>query len=255
MIELSVLLPLYNSKNIAWLALESLCRQKDIKFKWELVCAEEQDLNPVTKKEIFNYEKRLEEVNCVNINYIEVKRINLSDKIKLLANNTSDSSYICVFQAGDAFSQPYRLSQSYDFIKNKGFEWVSSQLGPFYDIKTKKVYLYDRRENPSPRGLNMATRTEYVKKLPDHGPYRGIDKWIVSNIEKVLNRNLKYVYNTSDYWKYGFDSHGINTISGRAKKFETRPDIYNGTINLHEYIDADIMNRISECDKYITRFK
>lgn len=43
MIELTVAMPLYNSKYIAWLAMESLCRQKNVTFDWELIVSEEQN--------------------------------------------------------------------------------------------------------------------------------------------------------------------------------------------------------------------
>ena len=42
MIEASVTLPLFRSQYIAWLQLESLCRQQDVDFEWELLIAEEQ---------------------------------------------------------------------------------------------------------------------------------------------------------------------------------------------------------------------
>lgn len=40
-IRLSIGLPLYNSSKIVWLALNSLCGQKNINFEWELVICEE----------------------------------------------------------------------------------------------------------------------------------------------------------------------------------------------------------------------
>jgi len=43
MIELTVGIPMFRSRHIGWLALESLCRQKDIDFKWELLIMEEEE--------------------------------------------------------------------------------------------------------------------------------------------------------------------------------------------------------------------
>lgn len=45
-IKLTVALPVYNSKSIAWLAMESLCNQKGIDFDWEIVIAEENVSTP-----------------------------------------------------------------------------------------------------------------------------------------------------------------------------------------------------------------
>ncbi len=39
---LTVALPVWNGSRIAWLAMESLCRQEEIDFWWELVICEEQ---------------------------------------------------------------------------------------------------------------------------------------------------------------------------------------------------------------------
>ena len=54
-IEFSVRMPMFRSKYIAWLALESLCRQKGVNFEWELITAEEQVGKEVFGKKRYCY--------------------------------------------------------------------------------------------------------------------------------------------------------------------------------------------------------
>ena len=81
MIKLSVALPVFNSKRIAWLAMEGLCRQENINFEWELVIAEEQGPEKFGSKAFLSYEGRLREVGCVRVRYIKlIKWIPLKQK-------------------------------------------------------------------------------------------------------------------------------------------------------------------------------
>lgn len=41
-VALTCALPMYRAKDIGWLGLESLCRQEDIDFAWELIIMEEE---------------------------------------------------------------------------------------------------------------------------------------------------------------------------------------------------------------------
>lgn len=254
MIELTVALPLYNAKNIAWLAMESLCRQKDINFEWELVLAEEVTPNPFTKENLLKYSNRLQQVNCKRIEYIELKeKIPLSLKWKLISKNASQTSKAFLLQAGDCFSQPYRLKESYDLLVKQNYDWISSQVGPFYEIDTNKVFLYDLRKAPRTAGLNMGAKIEIIKNLPDEVKNKSVDSWIVQSARNYLkNKGMRVAYNKSENWKYGFDSHGLNNISkGRSEIMRKRRDIYNGTIDLNQYIDKDILDKIKECAKFV----
>ncbi len=74
MIELSVCAPFFRAKYIGWLALESLCRQKDINFEWELIISEEMFDEAMGKDVIMKYKSRLEDLGCVRLKYIYVPR-------------------------------------------------------------------------------------------------------------------------------------------------------------------------------------
>ena len=53
--ELTVALPVYNSKKIAWMAIESLCSQINVDFNWELIVYEEIHSESVFPNLIYDY--------------------------------------------------------------------------------------------------------------------------------------------------------------------------------------------------------
>jgi len=61
MIELSVALPVWNSKRIAWLPMESLCRQLKPSCGWELIIFEEVHGEQLGEDFFRAYEERLKE--------------------------------------------------------------------------------------------------------------------------------------------------------------------------------------------------
>ena len=77
MIEYSVRMPMFRVKYIAWLALESLCRQKGVTFEWELVMAEEQIGNEIFGLKIQDVEDQL--IECFNSRFYLIDK-NLKKK-------------------------------------------------------------------------------------------------------------------------------------------------------------------------------
>jgi len=67
--ELTVALPVYNSKKIAWISLESLCEQINIDFNWELIVYEEKHEQSVFPELFDLYIEKLKLVNCSRIVY------------------------------------------------------------------------------------------------------------------------------------------------------------------------------------------
>jgi hypothetical protein len=78
---------MFRSKYIGWLPLESLCRQEDVDFEWELIIAEEENDESFGFENIKNYTDRLKASGCIKIEYLGLKKwIPLSRKYKLLAD-------------------------------------------------------------------------------------------------------------------------------------------------------------------------
>jgi len=258
MIELTVALPSYRGKYIMWLALESLCRQKQIDFEWELVVIEE-EFECFSEQKLLKYSKRLKKVGCSKISYTKLKEwIPLAQKWKLIGEKTSDTSRAFLLQAADCYSQPYRLTETFDIIINQDYDWVFSPMGPFYDIPTGELVVYDRRKKDriTSTGLNMAIKPYYIKGLPDTERRKGIDNFIVNLsmkfCKKVNNREFKIKENKSENWRYGVDTNGLNNISrNRLKNMRERPN-YNRDIkmNINKILPLDVVKKLKDCRQY-----
>tara|TARA_R110002020_G_scaffold52917_4_gene148427 strand:- start:4204 stop:5199 length:996 start_codon:yes stop_codon:yes gene_type:complete len=249
-VELTCALPMYRAKDIGWLALESLCRQEDIDFKWELSIIEEEE-ECMGEDAILHYKKRLEEVGCVNISYKLLDEwVPLCQKWCSIAQESDSFGYLLV--AADCYSHPKRLAQTSRLLQD--YEWVQSKLGPFYNIENNSQSIYDRnlgRAAKHPCSLNMSTRTELMKEVPFGIRRRSVDGWIYDKISLYLGREPLVGYNESDDWKRGVDTNGFNNISvGRGQKLIKKPEppfrdpMEGEPAILEEVVPLDIYERI-----------
>jgi glycosyltransferase involved in cell wall biosynthesis len=218
MIELSVALPLFNAKEIAWLALHSLARQEGLDFNWELVVAEEQNGNEYGKDKVESYYSLLEFAGCRDIKYIPLKDwIPLSQKWKLLADNCADTSKVYFIQAADAYSHPFKLKENFYKVAQEGYDYVFEPGTLFYSIPTNEVCRYgtlDEYTRDEPwKGVHYSFPTKYAKKLPFSTKRRVIDKWIFENVKSQCSKSYKWYALLSKHWDEGFYTHGFHTLS------------------------------------------
>lgn len=238
-VSITVALPAFNATKIIWLALESLVNQK-IKphVYWELIICEEygESRNIVNK-----YIAKLKRVNCVRLHYIYIYPNKegflanqgiylLLEKWVRVAKTSSPSSYIYVLMACDIYAHPHRLMVHYNHFQNKDCIISTQPIGPFYNINNRKIFIYDGTilSKTKARHLNMAFRLEYIKHIRIINKRRSIDTYIQNEIilqlkNKFNNKNNIY-YDTSDNWKYGFDTDGMNNISKTRKQFYNTPE-------------------------------
>jgi len=255
MIELTVAMPMYLAKRIVWLPFESLIRQKDIDFEWEIVAAEEQNTETFGEIEIEKYRENLEKIGCKRIIYIPIqKHIPLPNKYKLIADNTSESSKIFIIQSADCYSQPKRLVQTYDIIAKQGYDWTFSNLGLFYNIKTEHTVLYDQTGLDAYRGLNMAAKTELIRQIVPQDLKKGIDKWLVSELARIKGKKSSLLIKTNDSedYLYGLDTQGLNTISiKRYKKMLNRNSRFKKTrYRIQDILAPEVVERLLDCKQY-----
>ena len=71
--KFTVALPIFNSKKIAWVAFESLARQVDVNFSWELVIAEESGVNKIGDTLCEEYREKLIKAGCSRIVFLELE--------------------------------------------------------------------------------------------------------------------------------------------------------------------------------------
>ena len=122
--ELTVALPVYNSKKIAWISIESLCEQINIDFNWELIVYEEKHEQSVFPELLDLYIEKLKSVNCSRIVYItNNEKVSLVEKWIEIGKNVSDSSKCFLLQAADCYSPKTRLKISYEKIVNEDYDW------------------------------------------------------------------------------------------------------------------------------------
>lgn len=262
MVELTVALPIYKNRDIAWLALESLCRQKDIDFEWELIVAEEQE-EEFGKKNVKKYSKRLHKVGCSNVKYVPLyKKVKPIIKRKLTAKHMSGSSKVYLFQGSDDYSQPYRLAETYNAVVKQDYDYVSYLEGVFYDFINDYIAKFDKRySDVKGVGLNASIRAEFIKLILSDNPKkkRGVLSFIVGKAKKYCknnNRQFTNKYIDTKHWCEGLCTNGFNTINKDRrpnwmrdrtprKSFFTDLDL-----TLDDILPFDIASELKKCKKY-----
>jgi len=243
-----VALPMYRSKYNGWIALESLIRQKEVPCEWELVVAEEVR-DCFGEERVMKYSDRLRDTGCGSIKYISLNDwIPLSLKWVLIAKNSKSEYFL--LQGVDDFTQPNRLKETYDIFKNTNADWVRSPVGYVYDIHSNIVYLFDRsKRDKHPGGLNIATKTDYIRSLNNDFVASGVDHWIFRMI-KLTTSKVKIFENISESWKKGVCTSGLNRISlkrAEQMKYQRKMRVFEKTeINIKDILEEEIINRLRE---------
>lgn len=258
-ITLTVGLPMYRSVSIGWLALEGLCRQADIGFRWELIVAEEPE-EAFTEERLRAYAPRLKAVGCGRIAYLPCAEwVPLSVKWRRIAEAASTGSEMFLLQAADCYSQPHRLASTAKLFEDPAVDWVQAPVGPFFDLITESVTLYDHalvqeRSRPdtgrpaSPCALNMATRTRYMRQLADERVAKSVDRWLFSSIKDIKQAPLVVACDESDGWRHGLDTHGLNQISHK-RGFSMQgiePPFRASDLSIDEIVPPDIVRMLKE---------
>jgi hypothetical protein len=208
---LTYALPMYRAKNIGWLSLESLCRQKNIDFKWELIIIEE-EFHCLGREAVYSYFKRLQKVGCSRIQYIQVPEwIPLSQKWIEIAKAADSVGFLL---AGcDDYAPPNRLSETKAMF-DAGAEWTHTPIGLFYDIIGESFGVFDYSLAGHVCGLDKAVLTSILKEALPFESFvsKSVDGWIYDVITSHLKREPITHLNSSDDWKRGLFTDGLNNI-------------------------------------------
>jgi hypothetical protein len=226
--KLTVALPVYNGKEVAWIALESLSEQIDIDFEWELIVYEERHEQSVFPELFLHYIDRLKSVGCTKILHIDnTDKVTLVQKWIEIGKNTSPSSECYMLHAADCYSPKRRLKTSFDKIVTENFDWYDQTKGYFYSFISKRIILYDYNGFTN---LNMALKTEHIKCLPNSNLKKGIDGYIYNHTITNCKKNKKPFRRHFDEELYNdsIDTHGFNNISlSRESFFDNKPSIFS----------------------------
>jgi len=239
---ITVALPIYNSQKIAWLCLESLCRQKT-NDNWELIIAEEL-FNNIGRKYIMSYADRLEKAGCVNIKYIEVlHKITLTEKWYLLFHNAAkNSKMICLCAADNYYSRDMIQRSAMAYCDD--IDWLYSDIGYFYDFISDITVRYMKVDIV---GLQMSLNTKLALKIPNFKKNSIIDRWLY----KMADPKRKLSYHS----EYTLCTHGFNNISVNRGKFfnPVKEPFYSTSKTYKDIVPDSIANRINEL-KHETSF-
>lgn len=224
----------FNSKDIIYLALESLKNQEKIDFYWELIIVEEYNESLDLIKEYVN-----KLPNCIRIIYISLdKKICIGNKIEIISKYISNTSKIYVIQDADDYSPKYRLYTHFQHFKSKKCYISTQKYGIFINLKTGQKMIYDKYSIVKKKNIfiNNAIKIEDLLSIINLNILKNLKKNLFTNIYKYLHKykNIKpdnIFLDTTLYknnWKTGFFTDGYNNIT------TLRSSIYN-YIYSHKY--------------------
>jgi hypothetical protein len=238
----SVALPVWKSKEIAWLCMESLCRMIKPESDWELIVFEEEH-NEQLGYDFFNsYLGRLKKAGCIYIEYLTTfDKYPLSQKwIDIALASSLDSEAFCLC-ATDNYYSPYLLVDAERDIKKA--DWIITTKGYFYDFNYDKVLRFDWYSSV---GLQMIANTKLVRKFPMEVVNKGVDMWFARNIgnNSLIN---------NDHWNEVLCTNGMNNISTERAEFfkEPLPPYYETNKTLEDIVPLDIVKKLKLCQKLL----
>lgn len=233
----TVALPVWNSVRIAWLCMESLCRQERPVDGWELIIFEETFPNALGKEFYLGYQDRLKLVGCEKITYLTAfERIPLSMKWVKISYAAAPTSQYYILCAADNYYAPTMLQGVEKNVPSA--DWFITTQCYFYDFNLRKIIRYHYQGNI---GIQMAARTALVQKMPLEIKNKGVDGWFFSRLHPT-----KVIKDPSDHWKKSLCTNGLNNISKSRHIFFTNPRgaFLACSENLCNIVPDDICNRM-----------
>lgn len=231
--------------DIAWLAMESLCRQQT-QYEWELIVYE--DSNAPLSEEFYNsYMPRLKDVGCVRLLYNYSKeRIALSQKWLWMAEQAHKDSLGLILQASDCYSEPNRI-QTATAVFKKGYHWIHSYQGCFYNIPTGQTMKYQKQKFT---GINIAISIGAVCVMSKaHEQWSGVDHWLWNSMPINIIQNNKHVYlDQSDNWKGGVNTDGRNRLSiNRHLHYNNpKPPFHHTYLDIYSLLPGDVCDMLDK---------
>ena len=233
--KLTVALPVWNSKKIAWLCMESLARQRDANFEWELIVFEEEHEQQLGQEFFFSYDLG----PVTEITYLtELTRYTLGEKWHRIMKESHKESKVFMFCAADNYYHPYMLRDSLDAIE-EGHDWFYTTKGYFYDFTRDKVILYDARRKS---GLQMAASMGIAQKIPNSPRKRLVDIWLAKSMKPQ-----KPLMDPSYHWRGTLFTNGYNQISTKRWQYfdHVKFPFKETDAQLEDIVPEDIVHRIN----------
>ena len=219
-IELSVALPVWKSNSIAWLAMESLCRQDVPPCDWELLVCEEPHDEVCGTSFFESYASRLFEKGCRRLLYLSLETwAPLSEKWHLMGAAVSAASRAFLLQAADDYSFRERLCKTHRRVVEEEHDWYDVARAPFCDVASMALATYDRGGDVSRTHLGIAFASKHARTIPRVVLRKNVDGMLFDHCRREAGESFRRFTDFSDYaWVF---TSGYNTISlKRAEKIE-----------------------------------
>lgn len=245
--KLSFILPYFRAGFIGWVPFESLIRQENIDFNWEIIIIEENFENPFGLEKILKYKEDLKKVKCCKIRYISLKDwLPLSAKWYFLVNECSESSKIVAMNSSDIYCSKLRLSKQYNNLINSEYNWYKIGGNIVYDINLDKhVKLFSIKKDRTDTCC-AAAKKELLEELPLISIKRGVDGWRYNS----LKDKIKFYYdNTMELQNDTININGLNNISlNRESRINSIESPFKKCCSeLINHIPKEIYLKLKEC--------
>jgi len=220
---LSVALPLYRAKKIAWLCLEGLCKQKDAPA-WELLVAEENKPGSLGSHDIIGYMGRLARAGCVRLLYLNLNAwVPLSMKWAALGESAKGSVGF-LLSAADCYSSPDRLCRT-NVLLREGYHWVQAPSIHLYHLQTGRRLVYTGDPTIQPID-QMAFDIHLARQIPYVDRRSKVDSWLMRVCRAFVGDGFKLVADAEMQWRLSLNVRGHNNISDPTNLFDRPRDGY-----------------------------
>jgi hypothetical protein len=151
------------------------------------------------------------------------KRLYLGSKLKHLINLFSDSE-ISIWNPDDYFAPPNLLHNSFKCLKGGSYDWYSIPKTIFYNISDERTFVYDVLINKNGRKddtTGRAFKTSFLKEASKNftNIRSGCDGMLSKKYQEALGRPINFYFDTSDIWRFGINTKGLNNISAWQEKW------------------------------------
>jgi len=270
MVEVSVTIPMLQTKYIGWLILESLARQEKIDFEWELIIAEEKKYSPMGWEEISSYKSRLESIGCVRLIYISLDEwIPLGTKVKIMIQACNPKSHVWINSDADQYIPFIYLKTAKEAIENNDVDCFRTEKWILYDIMSEGLELFDIKDFPGRLDqsifvtpFNHAAKIDISNSL-NYGwqvfhsiKDRSLKNQDISNSPFFVPEvGLRVYKDQTDNWKYGLNVTGLNNCTTSRPFHCHYPPFYICPVDIKETIPADILQHLKDCKQYAKDFQ
>ena len=230
--KVTIALPVWNSQQIAWLSMESFCRQEDA-VPFELIIFEEEHPAQCGNEYFFAYGDRLKDAGCTRILYMSCEaKFTLAEKWVYIAREAKGDAF-CLCGCDDYYSR-HMVRDAYRGIK-EGYEYIYDTSAYFYSTKVRQMIVYDEQKY---KGLMQCVPTARMQKIKPEPKNIGVDRWIVGRIKprkKKMNTELRDIVCTD----------GFNNISHRDGYYQkiVKP-FYPTDKTIFDVLPAEVAERL-----------